>query len=248
MPRNVLTNAASLILTLLPRDNEGDLLEGILFSDVDLTISYRTSTSNWVSITLVTSTPGTWVSGGWIHLGNGLYQLGLPNAAIVSNDRTTIRFEYTDSSIQYDSIDAVIIPSIIPLLPDNFSDLFIDSAGRVRPTPASIAFNIGVETPNIGFDSSGFVYVKELNRTVTFTANTDIEGINLVLVFENSDRTDILVVPDEELTKVGNVVTYILPESLTQNEGTLIWGIREATDQTVYGFGQIQIVYAPHED
>lgn len=177
----------------------------------------------------------------------GLDAAGIRAAIGLATANLDTQLSGLNTAIQ--NVDATIdLSPILELFPNNFDALFIDNAGRVRTTPATIAFDIGVTTPNVGFDSSGFVYVKELNRTVTFTANTDIEEIDLVLVFENSDRTDVLVVPDEDLTKVGNVVTYVLPESLTQNEGTLIWGIREATDQTVYGFGQIQIVYAPHED
>ena len=109
MPRNVASDATSVLLTLIPRDASGAPIPDIAHDDEDLAVHWRSSVSDdWVSIDLIAGTEGEWVSRGWVHIGEGVYQLSLPNAAVVAGDRTTIRLTYGTEPPQYDSIDAVI--------------------------------------------------------------------------------------------------------------------------------------------
>lgn len=222
------------------------LPSGITWDDEDLSIDWRASSStSWNSISLASAVVGTWTSGGWVELDSQEYQLGLPNAAIVPGDRTTLRVKYGTEVFLYDAVDAVL--QYVPL-PSNFSLLQISSSGLVTTTPPNISFNINVPPPGITITTLDTIYVHELERTVEFIANTDIESIPLQLVFEETDRTDILVVEDIDLTKEGTKVLYELPNTLTDGERTVVWGIRHAVNQRVYGFGQFTISYAPHED
>lgn len=137
MPRNVASDATSVLLTLIPRDVSGTPIAGILWNDADLAVHWRSSVSDvWQAITLAAGTAGLWSDGGWIHLGNGVYQLGLPNDAVVAGDRTTIRLTYGTEPLQYDSIDAVIPPidsaAIAALVIEGFSasSILLSELGR----------------------------------------------------------------------------------------------------------------------
>lgn len=108
MPRTVSRNATGVILTLVPRDNANDPIGAIAFNAAGLAIHWRSSSSEtWNEIELEAGTAGTWSSGGWVHLGDGVHQLGLPNNAIVPGDRTLIHFTLPPHPKQYDAIDAV---------------------------------------------------------------------------------------------------------------------------------------------
>lgn len=253
MTRLIKSDATSLILRVKLVNDAGSPIVDRTHSDVDLVVKYRRKAdATWQTVTKVLGTLSTYVENGWIGFGGGWHELCLPNAAIVPGQRTEIEITYSTNRPQADSIDAILedcdLTPILNELPTNLDVLSIDNVGRVRMVPPSIAFSIGVPTAAVGADTPRSVYVKERNKVVSFTANVNIEAITLELVFEDSDRLDILVVANASLTKAGNVVTYTLPDSLTATERTLIWGIREATDKTVFGFGQIQVTYAPHVD
>ena len=109
MPRPVARNAASLILRLILRDAAGAPIVGVLHSNVLLVVRYRRPADTaWQTITLVAATAGTFTASGWVGLGGGWYELGLPDAAIVAGQRTDIEITYDDNPPQADSIDAVI--------------------------------------------------------------------------------------------------------------------------------------------
>lgn len=109
MPRTVSRSAINLILTLVPRDSAGEPLGAIAYDDEDLAIEWLSSdSSDWQAITLASGTVGEWVSGGWVHVGDGVHQLGLPNGAVSIGDRTVIRLTYGANPAQFDAIDAVI--------------------------------------------------------------------------------------------------------------------------------------------
>jgi hypothetical protein len=81
-------NATSVVLPIELRQdgggtNPGDVLTGITYTGV--TIKYRRQGANSdTSITLSAGTLGTWSSGGFVESSNGMYELGIPNAAIAS--------------------------------------------------------------------------------------------------------------------------------------------------------------------
>jgi hypothetical protein len=76
----------------------GQGLTGITFGSV--IASYMTEGSSApVSVTLSAMTTGSWVSGGWCEVNStlcpGLYQFGIPNAALSSGKAATFFFQYS---------------------------------------------------------------------------------------------------------------------------------------------------------
>lgn len=68
-----------------PYSPTNDGLTGLLYNSTGLVARYkRANATSWTSITLATMTAGTWVSGGFIAIANGWYQLGLPDAAVAA--------------------------------------------------------------------------------------------------------------------------------------------------------------------
>lgn len=113
MTRLIERDATNVILTVIVLDSDGAAIPDIAWNDPERTIHWRASASgSWTEITRSEGTVGTWSSGGWVHLGLGVYQLGLPNAAVVAGDRTIVRLVYDTHPPQYAAIDAVLYPSV----------------------------------------------------------------------------------------------------------------------------------------
>lgn len=99
------TNISELVLLL---DDNGVPIVDVPFSSPQLSIQYKTATdSTWQTITLVAGSASTWISGGWIHLGEGIYNLGIPNEAIRPGGRINIRAKYDTNFAQFDAIDFI---------------------------------------------------------------------------------------------------------------------------------------------
>jgi len=108
MSRLVDRDVQNLNITIYPVDVAGNPIAGLTHATVGLVIEYKNSASvDWVPITLVAGTAGSWTSSGFVEFDDGEYQIGLPNAAIVPGDRTEVRFQYTGAPKQYAAIDAV---------------------------------------------------------------------------------------------------------------------------------------------
>jgi hypothetical protein len=210
-------------------DDAGNGITSLAWNTPNIEISYlKKGATAWVPLTLVAGTLGTYLSSSFIadSGGNGLYQLGIPNEAKVAGHRTYWRFKYAANQYRYDSIDYVSIPS-------------------AETSNATFEFSIpGVETV---FTTESTIYIRELEVDVAFTANQDITAIPLVLILEDSEGVDHYVISDSEMTKVGDTVTVRLPDDFTESERTLTWGIRNASNQRVYGTGSISVTYAPYE-
>lgn len=101
--------ASSLNLRVRLVDNDDDPLPNIAYNNADLTVRYRRPTdTSWQTITLVAGTPGSWTANGWIGIGGGWHELGLPDAAIVPGGRTELEIVYAANRPQADAIDAVL--------------------------------------------------------------------------------------------------------------------------------------------
>lgn len=110
MPRIVERTAQDLLLTIQVVDDVYEPITGLVYDSAGLAVHWRLSASvAWQAVTLVAGTLGTWSSGGWIEIGEGLYQLGLPNAAILPGDSTIVRLTNGSYPKQYDSVDAVAV-------------------------------------------------------------------------------------------------------------------------------------------
>ena len=219
-----------LIATIRFLDDSNAPIPDIVWNDGTLSVGYKLhGDTTWTNLSLVQGTLGTWTSSGFIQDsgGNGLYELGIPNAAKIAGKRTLWRFKQGGHRFRYDSIDYVAIPSA-------------DSD--------SISFDITV--PGVGpiTSESPQVFIKEQNVEVTFTANQDISTKTLVIVFEESGGTDSYIINDSDITKSGNDATVTLPTGFTDDVQTLNWSVRDSVEKTVYGTGTISVSYAPHED
>lgn len=73
----------------------GDGLTGLVYNSASMTAYYyREGAGSATAITLVTMTLGTWASGGFVVVNGtnmpGLYQLGIPNAAIATGAKSVV--------------------------------------------------------------------------------------------------------------------------------------------------------------
>lgn len=135
------------------------------------------------------------------------------------------------------------------VLEEKVYDAFYD-LGSIGTNPGDQFLNFNINVPGASFqvDTSATVYIKETQVTVTFSANQNIEGVPLVIIFENADLSDFLVINDVDITKSGSAATVTLPTSFTANTISLNWAVRHATTKRVYGTGTFSVQYAPHED
>lgn len=72
---------------------DGRGLTGLVFNSAGLVAAYcRQGDSSATALTLVTATPGTWTSSGFVAVPGfaGLYELGLPNAAVASGQTVQV--------------------------------------------------------------------------------------------------------------------------------------------------------------
>ena len=86
----------------------GQLLTGLAASAMTITYQ-RQGAAAYVPVTPGTGTLGTWSSGGWIESAPGVYQFGVPNAALVAGaDNVTFIFKSVNS---LDSIATIYLTS-----------------------------------------------------------------------------------------------------------------------------------------
>ena len=223
-------STTNLIATFRFLDDLDAPIPSLVWNDGTISIGYKLhGDATWTELTLVAGTLGTWISSGFVEDsgGNGLYELGIPNAAKVQGKRTYWRFKQGLNQYRYDAIDYVAIPAA---------------------NSDAVNFDILIPGGDPIFSNSPQVYLKELNVEVTFTANQDITSETLVIIFESTDTVDQYVITDGSITKVGDTATITLPAGFTDDVKTLNWAIREATNKTLYGTGTISVSYAPHED
>ena len=218
----------NLIATFRFLDDAGVGITSLLWNTPGITLSYKKyRATSWTTVTLAESTLGNYVEGGFVEdsEGDGLYEIGIPGLSRTAGHRTVWRFKYAANQYRYDSIDYHAIPS-------------------VETNNVTLEFSIpGVDTT---FSTESVIYVRELERTVTFQANQDISIIPLVLVFENSEGEDQFIITDDQMDKsAGDSIVITLPDGFTAEELSLSWAIRHAITERVYGTGTISVVYAP---
>jgi len=247
MPLVLNENAANVnvLITIVDDNNNG--IPDILFDDSDLEIYYFKDTATaWVQLTLVAGTLGSWVSNGFIELpdSDGEYLLSLPAAAVTARKTTMLKIVYGTNKPLRDIVTLVGPPSF----PANFAALLISSSGKVTTNPNSIQFNMRIPPIPISLNGEFSVFVGETNRTIILTANQDVSAIPLKIVFERSNKEDLAIVEDDDLTKVAETVSFTLPADVTDEAGLVKWAIRHETDGTVYGYDEFSVNYAPLED
>jgi hypothetical protein len=105
MSFNLPYNATDVIVPLTPIDSDGAAITGLAFNSADLTIEYmKAGQTSFTEITLVTATVGTYTSSGFVEIDGGIYELGLPSAAVNPGSYTLLRFTYDTNPAQPSTI------------------------------------------------------------------------------------------------------------------------------------------------
>lgn len=99
-------NVTNLIVPVVLRADDNSLITGVSFGDGDLSVEYMLpGESGYTPITLVTAAAGTYTASGWIEVSSsGLYQLGLPVAALNPNSYVILKVSYAANSPQFITI------------------------------------------------------------------------------------------------------------------------------------------------
>jgi hypothetical protein len=74
------------------------------FNTATIAATYTRDGATATTITLVTATAGTWTTSGFVHRGKGVYELGLPNAALAAG--------VDGVEIAIDGISGVVFPPV----------------------------------------------------------------------------------------------------------------------------------------
>lgn len=224
-------SSVNLILPIrIMEDDNITPVEGLTYATTGFSIDYKLpSDATWTNLVLVSGTNGTWSDKGFSEDpdADGWYQLGFPNNILLLGYPIQIRIKTAGNNYRYG---------------------FINPVSGSGSSGKSITFAFNIPGAEVTLTTSTTLYIKELQVQATFTANTNIEAIPLVVIFEKSDKTDAFIVADTDLTKNENVVTFTLPAGFTDDTDTFQWAVRHATTKRLYGQGSVTITYAPHED
>lgn len=109
MPYTVDQTATNVIYPVRIRSDAGEPVNALAFDTAGLSIDYLPAgASAWVSLALVTAIVGTWTDSGFVAMpgGDGWYEIGLPNAAIVFDQTTLVRVKTTGNGYRYGDIAA----------------------------------------------------------------------------------------------------------------------------------------------
>jgi hypothetical protein len=156
------TDAAPTIELLAFSSTDGTPVTTLAFGTAGLTLSYRRGISAVANITLVTQTAtGAWASGGFAHLGGGVYRLDVPVAASASG--------VTDVTVFASALPAgtLINPAVVALTPD---DLTV--AAATDATITSAVWSAGTrELTTISASIREAIADTLLGRTIAGAAN-----------------------------------------------------------------------------
>jgi hypothetical protein len=233
MPLQVPTNASSVILQVALLDAAGDRIASVAHNAAGLAFAYRVENqSTWTSVTLSDGTIGTWGSGTWKHDVSGMYQIGLPNAAISANKRTFLRLTYGAIAPQFDSIEATGVPSTV-----------LDNIQNAGAGTGDNTVTVTVTSDTLGLLPGATVTIQNQDGNIVRWGRTGGSG-SVAFNLDNDDYvllvsagaaftsyTDDITVDgnetfDVELTASG-IVEAAEVESAT---GTEVYRLRTATD------------------
>ncbi len=117
--------AANLLLGVHLRDEVDDPITGQAHDAVGLSVAYRLETSGtYVEVSLVAGTPGTYVANSWVEIGDGEYQLCLPNAAFAAGKETKLRVIFGSNDPLFDTVRVGAAPLTVtcPVTPATITD------------------------------------------------------------------------------------------------------------------------------
>jgi hypothetical protein len=251
MPIVLNENAQNVNLLITILDDDGNGITGITHDDADLAIFYfNESASSWVLLSLTEGTLGSWTSNGFIECSDedisseGEYILGLPNNAISARKSLLLKVVYGTNKPLRDIVSFTGPPAF----PNNFSTMQISNDGKLNINLTSLRLMLTIPSIATSLTGNFRVFIKETNRTLTFTANQNIESTDIKFVFENDGGEDLAIVSNEDLTKSGNTVSFTLPSEVTDTIGLIRWSARHETDNTLFGQDEFEVEYAPYTD
>jgi hypothetical protein len=213
----------SQIVQLLAYNTSGSPLTGLAYNTSGLTCYYmRDTASSDASVSLATMTLGTWASAGFKEIDStnmpGLYQLGIPNAALATG---------ADSVVLYLQGAASMAPVVleIELTATNNQD-GVRAGMTALPNAAAAAagglITIGTSTGQLAPDGSGNVSVGQwLGETLTLDGNnlpevcvTDWDGTAVAalpthfssLAIDSSGR--VTIAPSQLVVKKNTALPY----------------------------------------
>jgi hypothetical protein len=233
MPLQVPTNASSVILQVALLDGAGDRIPNIAHNAAGLAFAYRIENqSTWTSVSLSDGTIGTWGSGTWKHDASGMYQIGLPNAAISANKRTFLRLTYGSIAPQFDSIEAIGVPATVL---DNIQNTGAGTGDRIVV--------VSVTSDTLGLLPGATVTIQNEAGNVARWGRTGGDG---TVTFNLSDGDYVLLVSagagytshEDDITVDGNETFNVeLTDSgiveateADQTTGTTVYRLKTATD------------------
>jgi hypothetical protein len=190
MDRIVLKGTTSQLIEFEVDSTAGGVLTGLAFNTASLiAYYYREGAASTVAISLVTMTLGTWVSGGFVAVDGthmpGVYQLGIPNAALISGANHVV--------IQLSGA-ALMLPKTILIdltgfsTPMAFEFLMTDSSGNPK-TGLTVSGHVSV-------DGAAFVSLTNSPTEISnglYTVNlvaADLQGTVQTLRFSASGAQD----------------------------------------------------------
>lgn len=140
----------------------GQLLTGLVAAD--MTIKYqRQGAVAYVNVTPQTGTLGTWASGSWVESAPGIYQFGVPDAALVAGvDSVIITFKSTNS------LDA---SALIYLTSPDFQD----------------ADDMGLTTLDVAISTRTTLGAGAVSKTLTIKSSTTDAPLDGVDVWVSTD-------------------------------------------------------------
>lgn len=148
-------NTSQMIEVSLRSNSTGQLLTGIAFGGV--TAKYvREGAASTVTVSVVTMTQGTFVSGGWVETGiAGVYQFGIPDAALATGAKAV--------TLVFSAPGALDVVKRVVLVSEDLRDALISS--RLAPT-----------TPGrtLAVDAAGGVALAASQGGVTFSGQVTI--------------------------------------------------------------------------
>jgi hypothetical protein len=159
-------DSTSQIEVALRSSTTGQLLTGVAYGS--MTIKYvREGSNTQTTVSVVTASQGTFTSGGWVETGiTGVYQFGIPNAALVAGAKAV--------TLVFSASGAIDVVKRIVLVTEDLRDVTIASrsASGEAPTEAEIIAAMNADPPGVN---------------VTQLKGQDAPVDNLVLALGNDD-------------------------------------------------------------